>query len=616
MGIEFSGGSIEGGRSFERGYPMPDITTPIRRFEPRERPIGRPERTERLKRPEIPDKPESPEKREKPEKPIRSRRVELTAAFADHDGVRVQWIKPGPNAHKIVIDRSRGIQIGRHDRQLNHYRYDVVQPRVSLDQLLRGHPARQRALANLAKNPDSVIANFAFRHHLSNRAPYTRGRVRFAEKSGPRAIRVAARLNEQGAIEVKGSQGVQVTDGGTQRNQFTYRLTQPELSLEPLLRDRPDLVRALAVTFRDPENRAAQRSLMCRLENAYRRSAGSVEHLHAQRSGASGLFVTLSDGVQIGSDMVRRDRAEAQVRKMVLTGWGALGELERQRVDERAAERHLHTEQEHNRRSGTAERDISNVPRMIVPPLLRGMAATAVNEVAPGRRHMIGRFAETMSEALDTVSEFKRDDDLAIASGESFRVSPDANVHPGDNRDDAPRSPAVYVVDMPELAGIDNTNAARPGDHLMGWSSRPPWLSAAQPRAYRGGLGGARFGSSATATGATDSDSKVHDAGVPVGVVIWGSVRVIAAGGRILDAETLVRFARWIVFRETYDASPASAILAMRLVRALEVVVIIDPAINGGLWVDVNPATGEPAATLLIDGLPGGAAGTLRFFHA
>lgn len=53
--------------------------------------------------------------------------------------------------------------------------------------------------------------------------------------------------------------------------------------------------------------------------------------------------------------------------------------------------------------------------------------------------------------------------------------------------------------------------------------------------------------------------------------------------------------------------------LAMPLVCALEVVVLLDVVLNGGIWIDVNPGTGEAAATLLIDGFPGDPGGTMRF---
>ena len=54
----------------------------------------------------------------------------------------------------------------------------------------------------------------------------------------------------------------------------------------------------------------------------------------------------------------------------------------------------------------------------------------------------------------------------------------------------------------------------------------------------------------------------------------------------------------------------------MRLASALEIVVLIDFVLNGGIWIDVNPGTGEAQATLLIDGLPGDPGGTMRFIHA
>jgi len=41
----------------------------------------------------------------------------------------------------------------------------------------------------------------------------------------------------------------------------------------------------------------------------------------------------------------------------------------------------------------------------------------------------------------------------------------------------------------------------------------------------------------------------------------------------------------------------------MRAARNLEIVVLLDPSLGGGVWVDVDPDTGLPVAALAI-GLP------------
>jgi hypothetical protein len=87
------------------------------------------------------------------------------------------------------------------------------------------------------------------------------------------------------------------------------------------------------------------------------------------------------------------------------------------------------------------------------------------------------------------------------------------------------------------------------------------------------------------------------------GLVIWGSARDIAAEAEtpIIDAGTLLTWARKRAFRKLYAGQPTSAAAAMRVTRDLEVVLLIDPGIGGGLWVDVDPVSQRPATTLLVE---------------
>lgn len=87
-----------------------------------------------------------------------------------------------------------------------------------------------------------------------------------------------------------------------------------------------------------------------------------------------------------------------------------------------------------------------------------------------------------------------------------------------------------------------------------------------------------------------------------VGLLITGPATLVTHGRRILDADILTSFARSIIFRHVYDGTPQAAAAAMRAAQALEVIALVDPAINGGLWADVNPSRQVAVATLLIDG--------------
>jgi hypothetical protein len=98
-------------------------------------------------------------------------------------------------------------------------------------------------------------------------------------------------------------------------------------------------------------------------------------------------------------------------------------------------------------------------------------------------------------------------------------------------------------------------------------------------------------------------DAQRRGAPPAAGVVIWGSAKVIAGAARmrILSSDVLLSFARREAFRKIYDGTPESVMAAMDAACGIEVVVLLDPDIQGGLWVDVDPVTQVPAATMLIE---------------
>jgi hypothetical protein len=82
--------------------------------------------------------------------------------------------------------------------------------------------------------------------------------------------------------------------------------------------------------------------------------------------------------------------------------------------------------------------------------------------------------------------------------------------------------------------------------------------------------------------------------------VIWGPACAIA-GGPHLSVDALMSYARTHVFRAVRNGAAESAARGMHVARALQIVVLLDPALGGGLWIDVDPATGRPAAILALD---------------
>jgi hypothetical protein len=83
--------------------------------------------------------------------------------------------------------------------------------------------------------------------------------------------------------------------------------------------------------------------------------------------------------------------------------------------------------------------------------------------------------------------------------------------------------------------------------------------------------------------------------------VICGSAAVIAGGRPFLGMDALTTYARRQAFRSvSEDTSPQGARSGMRAAHSIEIVVLLDPSLGGGVWVDVDPATGLPAAAMRI----------------
>jgi hypothetical protein len=83
--------------------------------------------------------------------------------------------------------------------------------------------------------------------------------------------------------------------------------------------------------------------------------------------------------------------------------------------------------------------------------------------------------------------------------------------------------------------------------------------------------------------------------------VICGPAAVIAGGRPFLGMDVLMTYARREAFRRFNDDSDPQAVRnGMRAAHSIEIVVLLDPSLDGGVWVDVDPATGCPAAAMSI----------------
>ncbi len=89
--------------------------------------------------------------------------------------------------------------------------------------------------------------------------------------------------------------------------------------------------------------------------------------------------------------------------------------------------------------------------------------------------------------------------------------------------------------------------------------------------------------------------------------VICGPAAVIAGGRPFLGMDALTTYARRQAFSSVGDdTGPEAARSGMRAAHGIEIVVLLDPSLGGGVWVDVDPATGVPRAAMSIAVRPAG----------
>jgi hypothetical protein len=204
--------------------------------------------------------------------------------------------------------------------------------------LFEGHPERLRSFAKLVANPHSWSANSAFRRHLSAGPTPPTSRAQFANRLHAKTVRISARVDDCGELVVENSRGIKVSDHGVQRNDFNYKLVGQEISLEPMLRDRSDLARSLAMTIRYPGSAAVQRSFTRQISNQARRSEPSLTTL-SQEWASRSLSVEQGAGVEVGIGNSRTDTVSVKIGRLVMTGWDSSAIQVAAEIDQQAPAR-------------------------------------------------------------------------------------------------------------------------------------------------------------------------------------------------------------------------------------------------------------------------------------
>jgi hypothetical protein len=106
-----------------------------------------------------------------------------------------------------------------------------------------------------------------------------------------------------------------------------------------------------------------------------------------------------------------------------------------------------------------------------------------------------------------------------------------------------------------------------------------------------------------------DATGPAHDdeAATRYAAVICGPAAFIANHRPLLSMDALLTYARRRAFFDSGDAAdPQAARRGMRVAHGIEIVVLMDASLGGGVWVDVNPVTGRATAAMAIDLTPDG----------
>jgi hypothetical protein len=278
--------------------------------------------------------------------------------------------------------------------------------------------------------------------------------------------------------------------------------------------------------------------------------------------------------------------------------------------EERLEEAHI------QRVPGLSELGLTAMSRTIVTRVIHALTVVVARHAAAGHGDPLGRIGEWVMKACDAPERLDNARGLKVKlplpTGGLLQFDFETTLSDEGVRDEEPLladdawladHAQVELAEEDPAAGDfgefeDATAAGRiPVTAGLGWPVITGWAprkTSADPSA------GDVPPPSTAAAGAGASRPGLPPAS---GIVIWGSARAIALGtrSRILSPGILLSCARRAAFDKACDATVESVPRAMRAAGRLELVVFLDPDIQGGLWIDVDPVAQVPAATMLID---------------
>ena len=497
------------------------------------------------------------------ESPVLAKEIEVS--FAEPEG------RGAVTVHRSVVERGegplvvtgvRGFQYGSGNHQDNRFLFTVESPDVPVGKFLEDNPRLRDCLARVAEHPMNPLAHVALHFALrGHKSLYSQGCIDsdgLEEKlKGPDVRRVPLGAGE-GELVVENSEGVQVGCGGTQHNEYAFRVVEAQLAIGAALASDWWLAAKFAIAMANPDTEAAQRSFTRYLVRAVGRVEGEISEV----AGLRGLLadsIDQVDAVQAGTDNTRRDTAVVSGQDFRLVGWEeATGfEQERQRREEaeyleRDWEQRMAAKSEACDEDRAAE-EATEPARHAVATLARAASEVTLSHVAPDREYLTDRMTTVMTSALVNVQPLE-----ALPTGE--RAPSSGRPVPADSGADG-----VLDVRLVPLVPLEpGLYGSGPGTAVTPGSTPPPPPPA-------------------------------------LGAVAWGTVRSWddPEGSLLGRAQAVVDYLRRQLWAGRAGNTPELVARALRAHRSLRAVLFLDPAAGEGLWVDVGPR-GRAVAALLI----------------
>jgi hypothetical protein len=415
-------------------------------------------------------------------------------------------------------------------------------------------------LARVAEHPRSPLAHLALRRALRGADSLcSGGRIESQRLEGKKVRRIPF-SSDAGELVVENSEGVQVGDGGTQRNGFKYEVRDAQLSLEALIANDWRFAASFATALANPDTEAAQRTLTRDLGRAVGRTAGEIAEV-TELYGSLSSPLDQPRAVQAGVGNTRRDKAVLNAKGLVLQGWEEAAGHERER-QRRADDERLERESRQRMAASSqvpatdeGSEETGEPPQYALETLVQAASAMALSHVAPDREYLIDRMTTVITSALVNVQPL----DALPPAVALTALSEDTVLT--DNRAD--RYPDVRLVPLARV------KSAR--------QDAPPDPSATSPIA----------------------PSPPRD--TALGAVIWGPLPSVSdgAGSSLSRAQELVDYLRRCLWADRAGNRPESVARALRARKSLRAILFLDPAAGQGLWVDVGPV-GRAVAALLI----------------